>query len=144
MSEYDWDSPLGEVFSISRPMSDDIQRAKIIMEGKKAQREINGARLDAQKAWQAWRDLDTYRNENGTVNSKIAADFVLATKPGGNDAFGGIIPGIQYQRLTGKEHPEHERLRKIAEEADRKVLELQDMIEIYSVLAPQMAGRRSR
>ncbi len=145
MSEYDWNSP--EVFAVSEPMSDDISRAKIIMAGKKAQREINGAQLDAQRAWEAWRMYEaTFDKDTGSVNSKIAAAFEWSHKPSIRNPDGSVEAGVRFQKLTGEEHPEHKRLREIAEAADRKVLDMRDAMEIYTALAPQIAnmGRRSK
>jgi hypothetical protein len=114
-------------------MNDELEKAKIIKEGRAAERAINGARLAAQQAWNDWRNYGTYKTPEGHTTSKILAPTIQMVKPGTTK---GGQPGIMIQVQTDGEHPEHKRLREIAEAADIKVLDLEDTLAMYAAVAP--------
>lgn len=130
----------------SHEASEDMRRADIVMRGKKAVREINGAKLAAQKAWNEWRNLGTYKTPEGhvTVTQQYLAETIRVPKPGSDKLPNGQpCQPIMIEQQTGNEHPEHRRLREIAEAADRHVLDLQDDIDVYTAFAGNI-GRRGR
>lgn len=106
-------------------MTDELEKAQIIKRGRQAERQINAARLASQKAWNDWRAYETYKTPEGAVTSRISmVTEARMTKD-------GAIHHIQLDR----EHPEHKRLREIAEEADRHRQELEDDLEVYAAVA---------
>jgi hypothetical protein len=116
-----------------------LEKARIIKEGRAAERKINGARLAAQKAWNEWRAYGTYKTPEGHVNSTVSAPVVSMIKPG-TDKNGQT--GIIIQVQTDAEHPEHARLREIAEAADIVVLDLEDTLAMYAAVAPTVRKDR--
>ena len=119
-------------------MSDELEKAKIIKEGRAAERAINGARLAAQQAWNEWRNYATFKTPEGHVTSTVLASTIQMTKPGtAKDGQPGIIMQVQ----TDAEHPEHKRLREIAEAADLRVLDLEDTLAMYAAVAPYVGKK---
>jgi len=114
-------------------MSEEMEKAMIIKRGKVAAREINGARIAAQQAWNNWRNYETYKTPEGHVTSRVVLPTVQRLSR----------EGVLHQIQVDSEHPEHKRLREIAEEADRRVMELEDDLEIYAAVAPQVARKAS-
>lgn len=106
-------------------MSDEMEKALIIKRGRQAERQINGARLASQKAWNDWRAYETYKTPEGAVQSRISSVTEARTTKD------GMIRHIQVDH----EHPEHKRLREIAEEADRHLQDLEDDLEVYAAVA---------
>jgi hypothetical protein len=126
--------------------SEDLRRAEIIAAGKKAQRSLAPAQQAAQKAWQDWRMLGTFKNEQGqiTVSRQYEAVTRRVPKPGSdrNPDGSSCTPIMMEQRVDDEVHPEHARLKAVAEAADRHVLDLQDDLDIYTALVGNL--RRSR
>jgi hypothetical protein len=120
-------------------MSEEMEKAAIIKRGRNAERHINGARIAASTAWSAWRNYGTFKTPEGHVTSTVLMPTVRMQKP--NSAPAGQ-PGIMIEVQTDTEHPEHKRLRELAEEADARVLEFEDDLEMYAAVAPQMGRRR--
>lgn len=109
----------------------DSTQVEVLKAGRAAQREINAARLAASTAWQAWRMYDTYQTPEGVVTSHVLMPSIKMPKPGSSkDGQPAIMAEIQ----TDGEHPEHKRLREIAETSDLRVLELEDQIMVMEVL----------
>jgi hypothetical protein len=107
-------------------MSDDLRRVEILRAGRKAEREIGPARTAAQTAWNAWRSYGTYKTLEGHVTSTVTMPFIRTMKPG--SASPENPAGIMAEIQTDGEHPEHARLKALAEAADRHVIELDDAI----------------
>ncbi len=116
--------------------SDDLRRAEIIQKGRTAEREINGAVIAAQQAWQNWRMHGTYVTKDGHVAQKqeYAAKTERAYKQGVMLPDGTREEGVYYERLTGEMHPDLQALQSLAEAADRHVLALKDDIAIATAL----------
>lgn len=121
-------------------MSDEtMEKAQIIKRGRAAERLINGARIAAQKAWNDWRSYGTFKTPEGHVQSTVMMPTVQMIKPGTQK---NGQPGIVIQVQTDTEHPEHKRLREVAEAADVVVLELEDDLEVYAAVATNIGKKR--
>jgi hypothetical protein len=99
--------------------------ADILQAGNEATDQLSAARTLSQKSWNDWRNLETYVLPTGETQSRIPMPSVRMAKPGSNPD--GATPVMAEIQLDDQ-HPEHARLKKIAEEADRKVLELERKI----------------
>ena len=125
--------------------SEDLRRAEIIAAGKKATRELAVAQQAAQKAWRDWRLLGTHKDEWGkdTVSRQYEAEFRRVPKPGSDrNPDGSPCAPLMIEQRIDSAHPEHAKLKEIAEAADRHVLDLQDDLDIYTALVGNI--RRSR
>jgi hypothetical protein len=134
---------------------DGLLRAKIVMEGKKAEREISGARMAAHTAWDAWRNVDVFKvrdsrtgdertvfQPNHPARHTQGARYVPSRDESGNLV---MVEELCYS-LDGndEQYPDLLALREAAEAADRRVLELQDQVDIMRALNPTLAKRANR
>jgi hypothetical protein len=120
-------------------MSDELEKAKIIKEGRAAERAINGARLAAQQAWNDWRNYGTFKTPEGHTTSTVLASTIQMVKPGTDK---GGQPGIIMSVQTDVEHPVHKELREKAEACDLHVLDLEDALAMYAAVAPVVGKKR--
>jgi hypothetical protein len=134
---------------------DGLLRAKIVMEGKRAEREISGARMAAHTAWDTWRNIDVFKvrdprtgdertvfQPNHPARHTQGARYVPSHDESGNLV---MIEELCYS-LDGNDegYPDLLALREAAEAADRRVLELQDQVDIMRALNPVLAKRSRR
>lgn len=121
-------------------MSEEMEKAAIIKRGRTAERQVSAARIAASTAWNAWRTYGTYKTPEGHIQSTVLMPMITLEKWGSAPEPGK--PGIMIQVQTDGEHPEHKRLREIAEEADRKVMEFEDDLEMYAAVASNVGRKR--
>ena len=133
----------------------DLLRATIVRDGKKAERQIEPARQDALKKWDAWRNLDVFKVKDartGELKTVFQPHHPAKQNTGmtyvpGRDEHGNPVMVEEYSnKLSGndEQYPDLVVLREAAEAADRHVLDLQDAIDVMKAMMPVTANRSRR
>ncbi len=109
-------------------------RARIVMDGRRAEREIEKARQEAARAWHAWRSFDTFKVKDARTGEDkwvfqashpAKQSTGLVYEQTRDDKGNMVMTEVLKTVLSGNDetYPDLLALRQVAEEADRHVLD---------------------